>query len=40
VLTRIAAAVIGRTLSTVVYEPVTEWIAGMGIAVSHTLRVS
>ena len=38
VRTWIAAAFTGGTpLSTVIYEPVTEWITGMGIAASETL---
>ena len=41
VRTWIAAAFAGGTpLSTVVYEPVEEWITGMGIAVSDSLRVA
>jgi 2,3-dihydroxyphenylpropionate 1,2-dioxygenase len=35
-----AAFASGTPLSTVVYEPVTEWITGMGIAASDTLSVS
>jgi 2,3-dihydroxyphenylpropionate 1,2-dioxygenase len=34
-----AAFASGTPLSTVVYEPVTEWITGMGIAASDTLSV-
>jgi 2,3-dihydroxyphenylpropionate 1,2-dioxygenase len=41
VRTWIAAAFTGGTpLSTVAYEPVTEWITGMGIATSDTLSAS
>jgi 2,3-dihydroxyphenylpropionate 1,2-dioxygenase len=41
VRTWIAAAFTGGTpLSTVAYEPVTEWITGMGIAASDTLSAS
>ena len=41
VRTWIAAAFTGGTpLSTVIYEPVTEWITGMGIAASETLSTS
>ena len=35
-----AAFASGTPLSTVVYEPVTEWITGMGIAASDTLSVN
>lgn len=35
-----AAFASGTPLSIVVYEPVTEWITGMGIAASDTLSVS
>ena len=34
-----AAFASGTPLSTVVYEPVTEWITGMGIAASDTLSI-
>jgi 2,3-dihydroxyphenylpropionate 1,2-dioxygenase len=41
VRTWIASAFTGGTpLSTVAYEPVTEWITGMGIAASDTLSAS
>jgi 2,3-dihydroxyphenylpropionate 1,2-dioxygenase len=35
-----AAFASGIPLSAVVYEPVTEWITGMGIAAGETLSVS
>ena len=35
-----AAFASGTPLSAVVYEPVTEWVTGMGIAASDTLSVS
>ena len=35
-----AAFAAGTPLPTVVYEPVTEWITGMGIAASASLNAT